>query len=185
MFGTSMRDLLCGDLLAGTLKILQTIIQTLMIGFGYMLSYALIGDSLIPQIITDSKDLFLVQLVTSLVTSVTFAIILKTNRRHLINGGICGTLTFAAPDEDTFVLLRLARECMSVGGAMPAVLNAANEIAVAAFLKDSIGFCDIFDAVQHTVSALFGGASAHTLDEILDYDRKARALTQVYLETRD
>lgn len=96
-----------------------------------------------------------------------------------------GTLTFAAPDEDTFVLLRLARECMSVGGAMPAVLNAANEIAVAAFLKDSIGFCDIFDAVQHTVSALFGGASAHTLDEILDYDRQARALTQVYLETRD
>jgi 1-deoxy-D-xylulose-5-phosphate reductoisomerase len=74
---------------------------------------------------------------------------------------------------------------MSVGGAMPAVLNAANEIAVAAFLKDSIGFCDIFDAVQHTVSALFGGASAHTLDEILDYDRQARALTQVYLETRD
>ena len=96
-----------------------------------------------------------------------------------------GTLTFAAPDEDTFVLLRLARECMNVGGAMPAVLNAANEIAVAAFLKDSIGFCDIFDAVQHTVSALFGGASAHTLDEILDYDRQARALTQVYLETRD
>lgn len=96
MFGTSMRDLLCGDLLAGTLKILQTIIQTLMIGFGYMLSYALIGDSLIPQIITDSEDLFLVQLVTSFVTSVTFAIILKTNRRHLINGGICGTLTFAA-----------------------------------------------------------------------------------------
>ncbi|MBR5615997.1 MAG: 1-deoxy-D-xylulose-5-phosphate reductoisomerase, partial [Clostridia bacterium] len=51
-----------------------------------------------------------------------------------------GTLTFAAPDEDTFVLLRLARECMSAGGAMPAVLNAANEIAVEAFLKDSIGF---------------------------------------------
>lgn len=96
MFGTSMRDLLCGDLLAGTLKILQTIIQTLMIGFGYTLSYALIGDNLIPQIIMDSEDLFLVQLVTSFVTSVTFAIILKTNRRHLINGGICGTLTFAA-----------------------------------------------------------------------------------------
>ncbi len=96
-----------------------------------------------------------------------------------------GTLTFAAPDEDTFVLLRLARKCMSDGGAMPAVLNAANEIAVAAFLKDSIGFCDIFDAVQHTVSALPGGASARTLDEILDYDRQARALAQAYLEARD
>lgn len=96
-----------------------------------------------------------------------------------------GTLTFAAPDEDTFVLLSLARKCMSDGGAMPAVLNAANEIAVAAFLKDSIGFCDIFDAVQHTVSALSSGASAHTLDEILDYDKQARALTRAYLEARD
>lgn len=96
-----------------------------------------------------------------------------------------GRLTFAAPDEDTFVLLRLARKCMSDGGAMPAVLNAANEIAVAAFLKDSIGFCDIFDAVQHTVSALSSGASAHTLDEILDYDKQARALTRAYLEARD
>ena len=96
-----------------------------------------------------------------------------------------GTLTFAAPDEDTFVLLRLARECMSAGGAMPAVLNAANEIAVEAFLKDSIGFCDIFDAVQHTVSSLSDGASARALDEILAYDHQARAMTQVYLKTRD
>ena len=96
-----------------------------------------------------------------------------------------GTLTFAAPDEDTFVLLRLARECMSAGGAMPAVLNAANEIAVEAFLKDSIGFCDIFDAVQHTVSSLSDGASARALDEILAYDHQARAMTQVYLKARD
>ena len=96
MFGTSMRDLLLGDLLAGTLKILQTIIQTLMIGFGYMLSYALIGESLIPEVITEADDLFIVQLVASFVSSVTFAIILKTNRRHLLNGGVCGLLTYAA-----------------------------------------------------------------------------------------
>ncbi len=96
MFGTSMRDLMCGDLLAGTLKILQAMIQTLMIGFGYMLSYALIGDRLIPEVTAESEDLFLIQIATSFITSVTFAIILKTNKRHLVYGGICGTLTYAA-----------------------------------------------------------------------------------------
>jgi 1-deoxy-D-xylulose-5-phosphate reductoisomerase len=85
-----------------------------------------------------------------------------------------GRLTFAAPDEDTFVLLRLARECMQKGGAMPAVLNAANEIAVAAFLKEQIGFLDIFDLVEGAVMSLQTGADAHTLDEILGYDRLAR-----------
>jgi 1-deoxy-D-xylulose-5-phosphate reductoisomerase len=85
-----------------------------------------------------------------------------------------GKLTFAAPDEDTFVLLRLARECMQKGGAMPAILNAANEIAVAAFLKDRIGFLDIFCLVESAVATLEAGVSAHTLDEILDYDSQAR-----------
>lgn len=96
MFGTSMKDLLCGDLIAGTLKILQALIQTLMIGFGYMLAYALIGDRLIPEMVSEQGDLFLIQLVTSFITSITFAVLLKANKRHLINGGICGTLTFAA-----------------------------------------------------------------------------------------
>ena len=96
MFGTSMKDLLCGDLIAGTLKMLQTFIQTLMIGFGYMLAYAIIGDRLIPELVTERDNLFLIQIVTSFITSVTFAILLKVNKRHLINGGICGVLTFAA-----------------------------------------------------------------------------------------
>jgi uncharacterized membrane protein YjjP (DUF1212 family) len=96
MFGTAMRDLLCGDLIAGTLKILQAIIQTLMIGFGYMLSYALIGDGLIPNALGESEDLFLMQLVTSFITSVAFAVVFKINRRHLVNAGICGVLTYAA-----------------------------------------------------------------------------------------
>ena len=96
MFGTSMKDLLCGDLIAGTLKILQAFIQTLMIGFGYMLAYAFIGDRLIPEMISEQENLFLIQIVTSFITSVTFSILLKANKRHLINGGICGILTFAA-----------------------------------------------------------------------------------------
>ena len=96
IFGTAMRDLFCGDLIAGTLKILQAIIQTLMIGFGYMLSYALIGDRLIPEIIEVDDDLFIIQLITSFVTSISFAIVFKTNKRHLINAGIAGVLTYAA-----------------------------------------------------------------------------------------
>jgi uncharacterized membrane protein YjjP (DUF1212 family) len=95
MFGTAMRDLLCGDLIAGTLKILQAIIQTLMIGFGYMLSYAILDHRIMSDVGGD-KDLFLIQLVTSLVTSVSFAIVFKINRRHLVNAGICGLLTYAA-----------------------------------------------------------------------------------------
>ena len=96
MFGTAMRDLLCGDLIAGTLKILQAIIQTLMIGFGYMLTFAMLGERLTPEIAGNSDDIFLTQLIAALVTSVAFGIVFKINRRHLANAGICGLLTFAA-----------------------------------------------------------------------------------------
>jgi uncharacterized membrane protein YjjP (DUF1212 family) len=95
MFGTAMRDLLCGDLIAGTLKILQAIIQTLMIGFGYMLSYAILDDRLIPKAAAEADDLFVIQIVTAFIVSVTFAIVFKINKRHLINAGICGVLTYA------------------------------------------------------------------------------------------
>lgn len=94
MFGTAMRDLLYGDLIAGTLKILQAIIQTLMIGFGYMLSYALLGDGLLPNTVS-RDDLFLIQLITSFITSIAFAIVFKINSRHLLTVGICGVLTYA------------------------------------------------------------------------------------------
>lgn len=96
MFGTAMRDLLCGDLIAGTLKILQAIIQTLMIGFGYMLTFAMLGEKLTPEITGQSDDLFLIQIVTALMTSVTFGVVFKINRRHLLNAGVCGLLTYAA-----------------------------------------------------------------------------------------
>ena len=96
MFGTAMRDLFCGDLIAGTLKILQALIQTLMIGFGYMLSFALLGSRLIPETTEGREDLFLIQLITAAVTSVTFSIVFKINRRHLVNAGICGLLTYGA-----------------------------------------------------------------------------------------
>ena len=92
MFGTAMRDLLCGDLIAGTLKILQAIIQTLMIGFGYMLSFAMLGARLLPSVVVDGDDLFLIQLITAFITSITFGIVFKINRRHLINAGILSSV---------------------------------------------------------------------------------------------
>ena len=89
----------------------------------------------------------------------------------------CAKLTFAAPDEETFVLLRLARKCLRNGGAMSAVLNAANEVAVGVFLQDKIGFCDIFDAVEETVERLADAAEVHDLQDILRYDTEARRVT--------
>ncbi len=59
-----------------------------------------------------------------------------------------GQLTFEAPDEDRFPALRLARAALAAGGTAPAVLNAANEVAVGAFLEEEIGFLDIAGVVE-------------------------------------
>ena len=93
-----------------------------------------------------------------------------------------GKLTFAAPDTDTFVLLGLAKRMLAVGGAAPAVLNAANEVAVAAFLARKIRLLEIFDAVTRVSEELAPRAKgAHTLSEILDFDREARARASALL----
>ena len=68
-----------------------------------------------------------------------------------------GTLSFEAPDEDRFPALRLAREALTAGGTAPAVLNAANEVAVEAFLGRRIGFTDIARVVA-AVSGIGTGA---------------------------
>lgn len=62
-----------------------------------------------------------------------------------------GSLTFTLPDEDTFIPLKLARLSLARGGVAPAVLHAANEVAVAAFLDGKIGFTDIFDILENVV----------------------------------
>ena len=65
-----------------------------------------------------------------------------------INFSTCGALTFEQPDLHRFRNLALAFEAMSRGGNMPCVLNAANEVVVAAFLKDKIGFCQMSDVIE-------------------------------------
>ena len=93
-----------------------------------------------------------------------------------------GKLTFSHPDTETFVLLRLALDAIGKGGALPAVLNAANEVAVAAFLERKLSFVGIFDLVTQTVERLDAAKSISEIDGILAYDREARALANEILK---
>jgi 1-deoxy-D-xylulose-5-phosphate reductoisomerase len=85
----------------------------------------------------------------------------------------CGALTFVAPDMETFPCLRLARDCAKRGGNACAAMNGANEEAVAMFLRDEIGFYDIYDRVSAAVEAV-PFIQEPTLDQILETDRLAR-----------
>jgi len=88
-----------------------------------------------------------------------------------------GQLTFEAPDETRFPALRIAREAMDAGGSAPTILNAANEIAVAAFLENKIGFLGIAEVIARTLdraAGQIGTAALETLDEVLDADQQAR-----------
>ncbi len=93
-----------------------------------------------------------------------------------------GKLTFAKPDLDTFSLLALAFDCIRKGGALPAVLNAANEVCVAAFLEEKLSFCGIMNTVGAVVSDMQWAKACHTLEDIISCDRHAREVARCYLE---
>jgi 1-deoxy-D-xylulose-5-phosphate reductoisomerase len=82
-------------------------------------------------------------------------------------------LDFERPDPARFPCLRLATEAMSAGRATPAVLNAANEVAVEAFLDGRLGYDAIAAVIADTLAAV-GTPGAASLDELLDIDRQAR-----------
>ena len=85
----------------------------------------------------------------------------------------CASLTFCEPDTDAFPCLALARQCAKAGGTACAAMNGANEEAVAMFLRDEIGFYDIYDRVSRAVDTVpFLGQPS--LEEILEADRLAR-----------
>jgi len=85
-------------------------------------------------------------------------------------------LTFEPPDFERFPCLKLANDCLRAGGLTSTILNAANEIAVQAFLDRSIGFLDIARVIDETLSASHNAAGAHASDieEILAVDNRAR-----------
>lgn len=86
-----------------------------------------------------------------------------------------GSLDFEEPDLERFPALSLARAALRQSGAKPAILNAANEVAVASFLESRIGFLDIASLVAE-VLALYDPAPPSSIDEVLEIDRHARRL---------
>ncbi len=97
-----------------------------------------------------------------------------------------GTLEFAAPDTDTFRCLPLARHAGEVGGTLPAVMNAANEVAVAAFLAEQIGYLDIAACVEATMDAHERAAvqMVESLDQLEAVDGWARAQARLWCAAR-
>ncbi|GGD73105.1 1-deoxy-D-xylulose-5-phosphate reductoisomerase [Croceicoccus mobilis] len=93
-----------------------------------------------------------------------------------------GTLEFRAPDETRFPATRLAREAAAHGGAAPAVLNAANEIAVAAFLDGRIGFTRIAAMAEDMLQQGTLPPAPVTLDEVLVIDRETRLRAKALLQ---
>ena len=89
----------------------------------------------------------------------------------------CGPLTFCAPDLERFPCLKLAYRCAELGGTACPVMNGANEEAVASYLRDEIGFYDIYRLVSAAVDAV-PFIENPTLEEILESDRLARAFVR-------
>ena len=89
-----------------------------------------------------------------------------------------GSLTFARPDHEAFPFLNLAKEAITLGGAMPAVLNAADEVAVEAFLGGRMRFIDIFRVVIETFERMRDAKKYHSLDDIIASDREARRIAK-------
>jgi 1-deoxy-D-xylulose-5-phosphate reductoisomerase len=84
-----------------------------------------------------------------------------------------GKLTFYRPDHERFPCLGFGYEALRVGGTMPATLNAANEVAVAAYLQERIGFLDIAAVIRGTMDA-HAPREVRSLDDALEADRWAR-----------
>ncbi len=89
-------------------------------------------------------------------------------------------LTFMAPDYQRFPALKLAYDALAAGESMPAVMNAANEVAVEAFLKGKIGFTDIATSIARTMDS-HEPRSLATVEDVLSFDLWARGKTRELL----
>jgi len=92
-----------------------------------------------------------------------------------------GPLSFFEPDADKFTCLRLARAALNTGGVAPVVLNAANEIAVAAFLDKRIRFTAIADLIERTLAAVPGTALT-SIEQCVAVDAEARRRVQAFVD---
>lgn len=89
-----------------------------------------------------------------------------------------GNLSFFAPDEVKFPAIKFCHEVLEIDGSAPAVLNAANEIAVERFLNKEIAFDQIVPVVAGVLEKI-SHKSVHSVEEVLDFDRLARELSRV------
>ena len=94
--------------------------------------------------------------------------------------GALSALTFQKPDFDRFPCLKLAYQAMNAGGAAPCVLNAANEVAVAAFLDKRIKFTDIAQVVAHCLAQDFSD-SHHDIEGLLAQDAETRRQAEAFI----
>lgn len=94
--------------------------------------------------------------------------------------GALSALTFQKPDFDRFPCLKLAYQAMNAGGAAPCVLNAANEVAVAAFLDKRIKFTDIAQVVAHCLAQDFSDGH-HDIESLLAQDAQTRRQAEVFI----
>src|SRR5579859_2331766 len=94
-----------------------------------------------------------------------------------------GALTFESPDEDTFSCLRLAREAALAGGTATCTLNAANEVAVHAFLEGRLRFLDIGAVIETTLERL-PARQIHSFDSLADADSQARRVASELVAER-
>ena len=92
-------------------------------------------------------------------------------------------LDFMEPDTERFPALRLARDALRAGGGAPVILNAANEIAVEAFMQRRIGFLDIAGTVAAVLDAM-GSHTANTLEEVVALDAAARRTAESLAKAR-
>jgi hypothetical protein len=93
-------------------------------------------------------------------------------------------LTFEQPDKETFRNLKLAFDALATGGNAPCVLNAANEIAVAAFLNKQVGFLEMSDLIEETLTRSEFIARPQ-LEDYIETDRKAREFTENLLKSKN
>ena len=90
-------------------------------------------------------------------------------------------LNFEAPDLTRFVCLKLAYDALSAGGTAPAILNAANEVAVDSFLKEQISFIQISNVVEETLNRL-DSQTADSLELIVAADAQSRKVATTLCE---
>ena len=98
-----------------------------------------------------------------------------------LNLAEAGRLDFEAPDDVRFPALRLARHAAEQGGLAPAILNAANEVAVAAFLDKAIGFLDIAMIVEDVLNR-YSAPVPSGIDDVLEADAQARRMAGQVME---